>query len=69
MAKTKSVLDLMDYELEKEFVNTTEFNGQILLKGLNTKPIDYIELGGGLFRNSYLNKIAYLSLDNNLVVP
>ncbi|MFC1527166.1 TonB-dependent receptor plug domain-containing protein [Candidatus Neomarinimicrobiota bacterium] len=69
LTKTKSVLDLMGNELEKEFVNTSELNGQILFKLQNDKYIEYIELGGGLFRNAYLNKIAYLSLDNNIVVP
>ena len=69
LAKTKSVLDLLGEELEKEIVNSTEFNGQIIFKDINSGSIDNIEFGGGIFRNYYLNKVAYLSLDNNIVVP
>ena len=69
LAKIQSIRDLFGEEIEKEFVNSTEFNGQIFLNNFNDIGIDNIEFGVGIFRNYFLNKIAYLSLDNNIIVP
>ncbi len=69
LAKTKSIIDLLGEELEVEIVNSTEFNAQIFFNDINTGSIDNVELGCGIFRNYFLNKIAYLSLDNNNIVP
>ena len=68
LSKINSILDIMGDELEKEFVSTTEFDGQIVFNNFNT-GIDKIEIGGGIFRNYFLNKIAYYTLENSLVVP
>ena len=68
MSKIKSVIEIMEPGLEKEFLSTTEFNGQVLINDINDL-FKKIELSGGLFRNYFINKIAYFKLDNDLVVP
>lgn len=68
MNKIKSVIEIMEPGLEKEFLSTTEFNGQVLINDINDL-FKKIELSGGLFRNYFINKIAYFKLDNDLVVP
>jgi len=68
LSKVKNVMDKSEDELGKEYANTTEFNGQIGFVNLD-KNINKLELGGTIFRNHYINKIAYLSLDNNIVMP
>lgn len=64
----QSILNSMGDELEKEFVTTTEANAKLKFNNLPSS-IDNIETNIGVFRNSYINKIAYYSLDNGLVVP
>jgi outer membrane receptor protein involved in Fe transport len=66
--KINGIINIMGDELEKEFVNTTEFNGKFLFDDFNT-IIDKVEIGAGVFRNNYINKIAYYTLENSLVVP
>ncbi len=69
LAKAKSIQNLMSDELSKEFINSTEFSGQIILNHIDHNSINKIELGAGIFRNYFVNKIAYISLDDNSIVP
>jgi len=66
--KINGIINIMGEELEKEFVNTTEINGKIVFTDFN-KGIDKFEIGAGVFRNNYINKIAYYTLENSLIVP
>ena len=67
--RTGRVISQIEDGLDKETVNSTEFNSQFSFNNTNNDLIDRIILGGGIFRNYFFNKIAYLSLDNNLVLP
>jgi outer membrane receptor protein involved in Fe transport len=69
IARTERVMNIIEDGLDKETVNSTEFNSQFSFNETNIEAIDRIILGGGIFRNYFFNKIAYLSLDNNIVVP
>lgn len=55
--------------LLREYVTTTELNMELTWDNLNTKPISRWELGLGVFRNYYLDKIVYESLSKNIVAP
>ncbi len=67
--RTGRVMSKIEEGLDKETVNSTEFNSQFSFHNTNNDLIDHIILGGGIFRNYFFNKIAYLSLDNNLILP
>lgn len=67
--RTGRVMSKIEEGLDKETVNSTEFNSQFSFNNTNNDLIDHIILGGGIFRNYFFNKIAYLSFDNNLVLP
>ncbi|RKY94917.1 MAG: hypothetical protein DRQ01_01165 [Ignavibacteriae bacterium] len=69
LARTERVMNIIENGLDKETVNSTEFNSQFLFNDTNIDAIDRIILGGGIFKNYFFNKIAYLSLDNNIVLP
>ncbi len=69
IARTERVMNIIEDGLAKETVNSTEFNSQFSFNETNIDAIDRIILGGGIFRNYFFNKIAYLSLDNNIVLP
>ncbi len=69
IARTERVIASIEEGLDKETVNSTEFNSQFLFNDTNIEAIDRIILGGGIFRNYFFNKVAYLSLDNNIVLP
>ncbi|MEE9574197.1 MAG: TonB-dependent receptor [Candidatus Neomarinimicrobiota bacterium] len=67
--RTRRIMSKIEDGLDKETVNSTEVNSQFSFNNINNDLIDHIILGGGIFRNYFFNKIAYLSLDNNLVLP
>jgi hypothetical protein len=69
IAQTERVIANVEDGIDKETVNSTEFNSQFLFSHTNIDVIDRIMLGGGIFRNYFFNKIAYLFLDNNIVLP
>lgn len=69
ITRTERVMAIIEDGLDKETVNSTEFNSQFSFNDTNIDLVDRIILGGGIFRNYFFNKIAYLSLDNNLVLP
>jgi hypothetical protein len=69
IAQTERVIANVEDGIDKETVNSTEFNSQFLFSHTNIDAIDRIMLGGGIFRNYFFNKIAYLFLDNNIVLP
>ena len=69
ISKTERVIAIIEEGIVKETVNSTEFNSQFSFNNTNNDLIDHIILGGGIFRNYFFNKIAYLSLENNLVLP
>lgn len=68
LIKLRSIISSMGNELEKEFVTTTEANAKIRFMDL-TPGIDHIEASVGVFRNSFINKIAYFTLESGLVAP
>ena len=68
MTRIENVIGIMQSGLEMEYLSTTEFNAQVLIYDVNS-IFDMVEIGGGIFRNDFINKIAYFTLDNNLVVP
>lgn len=69
LIKIKSILDLSDEELQKELVNNSEINIEFYFNNLKSDIFNSLTIGAGLFRNNYLNKIAYLPLDNNNIIP
>lgn len=68
MIRIQNILSSMQDGLGKEFVSTSEVNTLIRFDDFND-GIDMIELGVGMFRSNYLNKIAYYNLDNGILVP
>jgi outer membrane receptor protein involved in Fe transport len=69
IVRAERVISNIEEGLEKEIVNSTEFNSQFSFNDTNTDLIDQIIFGGGIFRNYFFNKIAYLSMENNIVLP
>lgn len=69
ITRTERVMNIIEDGLDKETVNSTEFNSQFSFNETNIEAIDRVILGGGIFRNYFFNKIAYLALDNNIVLP
>jgi outer membrane receptor protein involved in Fe transport len=68
LIKIQNIIDDMGDELEKEYISTTEVNSSIKLHNIDSS-INKFEISAGLFRNSFINKIAYYRLENGLVVP
>ena len=54
--------------LDQEYVTTTELNLNIFRK-YNNNPLNSFEIGAAVFRNSYLEKIFYVQLEENLIAP
>ncbi len=69
IARVERVMSIIEDGLQKETVNSTEFNSQFVFNADDVDIIDKVVLGGGIFRNYFFNKIAYLSLENNIVLP
>ncbi len=65
----KQILALMKGGLKREYVTTTELSGKIVLDQLNTNVFTSLELGMGVFRNSYLDKVAYRVIPGGLIAP
>lgn len=55
--------------LLREYVTTTELSVELTWDNLKTRPISRWELGIGIFRNYYLDKIIYQPLTKNVVAP
>lgn len=68
MNTIQKILGTLENELEKEFITTTEVNSSLDFNITNSS-IDKLEIGAAVFRNSFINKIAYYSLENDRVVP
>jgi len=69
LAKIQRVIGFSMGELEKEFVSSSEINGRIGFNNITNESIDNFELGLGIFRNAFTNKIAYVTTYNNIVIP
>jgi len=62
----KLVLLSMRGGLKREYVSTTELNFKFIFNQLRTKPVSNSEIGFSIFRNSYLDKIAYRQIPKGL---
>lgn len=69
LQELKLVLSSMKGGLKREYVSTTELSAKMIFDQLYTKPFTSWEIGVGIFRNSYLDKIAYRIIPNSLVAP
>ncbi len=65
----KRILTLMQGGLKREYLTTTELNTTLRIDQLNTSLFTSLEVGIGIFRNSYLNKVAYRAIPSGLVAP
>lgn len=69
LQELKIIIASMKSGLKREYVSTTELSTKIKFDQLFTKPFTSFELGINIFRNSYLDKIAYRRIPNSLVAP
>ena len=65
----KQIIALMKGGLNREYVTTTELNTQLKIDQINTSFFTSLEVGIGIFRNSYLDKVAYRVIPGGLVAP
>ncbi|MFH1851359.1 MAG: TonB-dependent receptor [Candidatus Neomarinimicrobiota bacterium] len=63
------VLNAMAAGLRKEYITSTELSSNIKLNTDKTKIFTNVEVGLSIFRNYYLDKIAYRGIQNNLTAP
>ncbi len=65
----KTVLESMGGGLKPEYVSTTELSGNFIIDQLITEPISSLGFGFSIFRNAYLDKIAYKNIPKSLIAP
>ncbi|MDG2398007.1 MAG: hypothetical protein P8M59_01700, partial [Candidatus Marinimicrobia bacterium] len=65
----KQIIATMKGGLNREYVTTTELNTQLKIDQINTSFFTSLEVGIGIFRNSYLDKVAYRVIPGGLVAP
>ena len=65
----KQIIALMKGGLNREYVTTTELNTKLKIDQINTSFFTSLEIGIGIFRNSYLDKVAYRVIPGGLVAP
>ena len=65
----KQIIALMKGGLNREYVTTTELNTKLKIDQINASFFTSLELGIGIFRNSYLDKVAYRVIPGGLVAP
>ena len=65
----KQIISSMKGGLNREYVTTTELNTQLKIDQINTSFFTSLEVGIGIFRNSYLDKVAYRVIPGGLVAP
>ncbi|MBT3662942.1 MAG: TonB-dependent receptor [Candidatus Marinimicrobia bacterium] len=65
----KQILALMMGGLKREYVTTTELSAKLKADQLNTSVFTSMEVGLGIFRNSYLDKVAYRVIPGELLAP
>jgi len=69
LQELKIVLASMKSGLKREYVSTTELSGKIKYDKAYIKPFSSFDFGISIFRNSYLDRIAYRSIPNNMMAP
>jgi len=65
----KQIIALMKGGLNREYVTTTELNTKLKIDQINASFFTSLEVGLGIFRNSYLDKVAYRVIPGGLVAP
>jgi outer membrane receptor protein involved in Fe transport len=65
----KQIIALMKGGLNREYVTTTELNTKLKIDQINASFFTSLEVGIGIFRNSYLDKVAYRVIPGGLVAP
>ena len=69
LAELSQVIESMAEGLAKEYATTSEANAKLMLNMENSLIFSSAELGLGIFRSHYLDKIAYQEIQNNLIAP
>lgn len=67
--EVRSILEAMAEGLDNEYITTTEINLNLFSDNSKFTLVNSWEVGGGVFRSYYLDKVMYKHIQNDLLAP